>query len=124
MAVGYAIQTILSAGTTAELVSEICNGKLFQQGKYPAIQIDDFSTSIACKDGEGAEEFTVTVIIWANQKYLCDQIANAVKIDLINKSLSLPEVMVRNILFVGRGPWIRDEEKQLWSRPIEFSVMI
>ena len=124
MAIGYGIETLLSAGNTAGLTTEIYDGKLPQQGNYPAVQITDFSTSIPCKEGEAGEDFTVTTIVWATTKYECDQILDAIKSDLIRAKLHASFIKIRDISFQGRGPWLRDDEKKYWGRPGDFKVMV
>lgn len=124
MAVGYAIERILVAGTTAGLTSEIYDGELPQPATYPAIQISDFSESEGCKDGEGAEYFTVTVMAHGTTKNALEAIIDAAKVDLINYVGVIGETTIRGIKFNGRQPWFKDKDTRLWVRPADFLVSI
>ena len=122
MAVGYAIERILSAGATGALTTEIYDGELPQQTTYPAVQIDDFSESEACKQGEGAEFFTVTIMAHGARKNDLEAIIDAAKADLINYAGTIGETDIRGIKFQGRQPWFRDKDTRLWVRPADFLV--
>lgn len=122
MAVGYAIERILVAGTTNALTPRIYDGELPQQTTYPAVQIEDFSESEACKSGEGAEFFTVTIMAHGPRKNALEAIIDAAKVDLINYAGTIGETDIRGIKFQGRQPWFKDKDTQLWVRPADFLV--
>jgi hypothetical protein len=124
MAVGYAIERILSAGTVSALTTQIYDGQLPQQATYPAVQIDDFSESEACKEGEGSEFFTVTIMAHGERKNALEAIIDAAKTDLINYVGDIGETTIKGIRFNGRGPWFKDKETQLWVRPADFLVSV
>lgn len=122
MAVGWNIESLLTAGQTGALAS-VFDGELPQQGAYPAVEISDFSESEYCKDGEGAETFTVTVIAWGDYKSDLEDIIDAAKIDLIGAPKYINSSRIKGIRFEGRQPWLRDEEKRKWGRPADFQVL-
>lgn len=122
MAIGWHIETLLSAGSTSALTTEIYDGELPQQGTYPGVEISDFSDSEACKDGEGKETYTVTLIAWGDYKSDLDDIIDAAKVDLIGAPKYANGVQL-GIKFEGRQPWLRDEEKKKWGRPADFIVL-
>lgn len=122
MAIGWHIESILSAGTAGAITSEIYDGVIPQQGTYPAIQIDDFSNSEDSKDHCGPEYYTVTVMIWGDYKKTCDDIADACKVDLVGSRKIVNGTYISGIKFTGRQPWIRDKETKKWGRPLEFQV--
>lgn len=120
--VGHIVERILAQGTVTALTTEIYSGKLPVQVTYPAIEIDEFSSSEACKDGEGAEFFTVTLMIWGDYKSDLDDIADACKIDLINYRNMMVHPEVKGIRFEGRQPWVWDKDIKKWLRPIDFQI--
>lgn len=122
--VGHAVERILIKGTTYGLTTEIYSGKIPQQATYPAIEIDDFSSSEACKDGEGREYYTVTLLIWGDYKADLDDIADACKMDLINFRSSVVNTDIKGVRFDGRQPWIWNKDIKKWLRPIEFQISI
>lgn len=124
MAVEWSIQHILKQGSTRIETDNIVVGELGQQGSYPGVQIDSFSTSESGKCGEVAEEYTVTVIAWADRRYTCEQIIKAAKTDLIKKDALVNGSDINGIQYEGRGPWLRDKEKRLWGRPADFRVRV
>jgi len=123
MAVGYAVEQILTAGTTNSLCSEIYDGELPQQGEWPAIAIDDFSESEACKDGEAQEHFNVTITIYGDYKSDLEDIVKKVKSDLIGYRGKSGGVLINGVRYEGRLPWFKDKESQKWARPIEFKII-
>lgn len=124
MAVGGVIESILSAGTTAGITTEIYDGELPQQVSYPAVMIDDFSDSEACKDGPGPEIYTVTVSVYADTKKLCDAIITAAKTDLVGTAITANGHDISGIKFIGRQPWLKDKETRKWQRPADFEVFV
>lgn len=125
MAVEWSIVEILMQSDVAQYTSDrISSGNLRQQGTYPAVQVDSFSDSINGKCGEVAEEFTVTVIAWADRRYTCEQIINAAKTALIQKDALVTGSDINGIEFESRGPWLRDDEKRYWGRPADFRVRV
>lgn len=123
MAVGYAVERILTAGTTNALCSAVYDGELPQQVTYPAIAIDDFSESEECKDGEGQEYFTVTINIYGQYKSDLEAIVEKVKTDLIGYRGKSGGVLINGVKYEGRLPWFKDKETQIWARPIEFQII-
>lgn len=124
MAIGHAVERILMQGATYALTNQIYSGKLPQQTTYPAIEIDDFSDSEACKDGEGRETFFVTVMVWGDYKAEIDDIVDLVKSDLINYRNSIVNTNIKGVRFDGRQPWVWNKDIKKWLRPAEFQISI
>lgn len=124
MALGYAIHQILTAGTTDALVKDIRVGNLKERELYPVVQINDFSTPEHCKDGY-SEAYTLTVITWAATQKECESVSAAVIADvhgLAANTYSGVDILWSR--FDLRGPWLRDETKKYWGRPIDFEIRV
>lgn len=125
MAISGVIQGILAAGTTNGITSRIYDGELPQQVTYPAVQIDDFSSSEACKSGAGPELYTVTVMAYGDTKKICDSIVDAAQVDLIGSKLHTQGLRrITGIKFIGRQGWFKDKDTRMWARPADFQVFV
>lgn len=124
MAVSGAVHSILSAGSAAGITTQIYDGELPQQVTYPAVVIDDFSDSEACKDGAGPEMYTVTISAFGDTKKLCDSIIDAAKTDLIGTATDVYGHDISGIRFIGRQPWLKDKDTRKWQRPADFEVFV
>lgn len=125
MGMGYAIHQLLTNGQTGGQVTGIRVGDLKQQELYPVVQVNDFSIVDNCKDDHFREVYTVTVIPWAAKQWKSEEIAKAIRDDLarINPG-TYNGLSIQHSMFVSRGPWLRDETKKYWGRPLDFDFAV
>lgn len=125
MAISGVIQTVLAAGSTNSITSRIFDGELPNQVTYPAAQIDDFSSSEACKGGVGPELYTVTVMAYGDTKKICESIIDAAISDLVGSRLYTDGLRrITGIRFIGRQGWFKDKDTRKWARPADFQVFV